>query len=163
MTSCSFRWKNTRPRKMALLASSVPQDPGNEAVLVQVAPLVFSRVVCPRSRDVSSSLVCNKDLFVLACLLCACCVLTGRSRPCLFKEKIRYNPLKHHIKLDLLENSLLYRWFPGALSGPTKAPADRTLKVRKPIGGSVFTTRKLTKMKMEERTWSCHRHPLPLT
>jgi hypothetical protein len=25
MMSCSFRWKNTRPRKMALLASSVPQ------------------------------------------------------------------------------------------------------------------------------------------
>jgi hypothetical protein len=25
MTSCSFCWKNTRPRKMALLASSMPQ------------------------------------------------------------------------------------------------------------------------------------------
>jgi hypothetical protein len=89
MTSCSFRWKNTRPQKMALLASSRPSDPdpGNEAVLVQVAPLVLSRVVCPHSRDVSSSLVCNKNLFVLACLLCACCVLTSRSRPCLFKKK----------------------------------------------------------------------------
>jgi hypothetical protein len=35
---------------------------------------------------------------VLACLLCACCVLAGRSRPCPFQKEIRYNPLKHHIK-----------------------------------------------------------------
>jgi hypothetical protein len=45
-------------------------------------------------------------------------------------------------KLDLLENPLLYRWFPGALLGPTKAPVGWTLKDRKPIEGSVLTIRK---------------------
>jgi hypothetical protein len=35
---------------------------------------------------------------MLVCLLCACCVLAGRSRPYLFKKEIRHNPLKHHMK-----------------------------------------------------------------
>jgi hypothetical protein len=78
MTSCSFRWKNTRPRKMALLASSVPQDPGNEAVLVQAAPLVLSRVVCSRSRDVSASLVVIKTcLCLLVCYVLVVCLPAG--------------------------------------------------------------------------------------
>jgi hypothetical protein len=46
-------------------------------------PFCTSRVV----RDVSSSLVCNKNLSVIICLLCACCMLAGRSRPYLFKKK----------------------------------------------------------------------------
>jgi hypothetical protein len=70
------------------------------------------------------------------------CVLAGRSRPCLFKKEIRHNPLKHHIKTRSLRNPLFYRWFAGALLGPTKAPVVWTLKDRKPIEGSALTTKK---------------------
>jgi hypothetical protein len=37
------------------------------------------------------------------------------------------------------------------------------LRDHKPIGGSAFPNKRLTRMKKEERTWSCHHHPLLLT
>jgi hypothetical protein len=97
MTSCSFRWKSTRPRKVARLASSIPSDPdpGNEAVLVQDVPLVLvalSRVVCPRSVSRVVGMYPPR-WFVIKTCLCSLvcyvldCVLAGRSRPCLFKKK----------------------------------------------------------------------------
>jgi hypothetical protein len=69
-------------------------------------------------------------------------VLAGMSRSCLFKKKSDIIHLNITYKLDLLENPLLYRWFPGALLGPTKALVGWTLKDRKPIEGSVLTIRK---------------------
>jgi hypothetical protein len=67
-------------------------DLGNETTLVRAFVVAPSLVACPRCisrvvRDVSSLLVCNKNLSVLVCFLCACCVLAGRSRPCLFEKK----------------------------------------------------------------------------
>jgi hypothetical protein len=79
---------------------------------------------------------------MLACLLCACCVLADRSRPSLFKKEIRLNQLKHHIKPRSLRNPFLCRWFRGALLGSSKAPVVWTQKDLKPIEGSTLTTRK---------------------
>jgi hypothetical protein len=59
-----------------------------------------------------------------------------------FQKEIRLNQLKHHIKPRPLRNPLLYRWFQGALLGPSKALVRWTQKDLKPIEGSALTIRK---------------------
>jgi hypothetical protein len=72
------------------------------------------------------------------CLLCAC----RQEETLPFQKEIRLNQLKHHIKPRSLRNPLLYRWFPGALLGPTKALVVWTRKDLKPIEGRASTTKK---------------------
>jgi hypothetical protein len=68
--------------------------------------------------------------------------LPARVDPAFSKRKSVIIHLNITSKLDLLENPLLYRWFPGALLGPSKALVVWTQKDLKTIEGSALMIRK---------------------